>query len=70
MKLKCEEPLSNFAFKFNLRRFIKAAQQSGCEETIEYVRANGCPTEYLFESESDDGSDDGSDGAESSDSDE
>ena len=23
LKLKCDEPLSNFAFKFNLRRYIK-----------------------------------------------
>ena len=25
LKLKCDEPLSNFAFKFNLRRCIKEA---------------------------------------------
>jgi hypothetical protein len=24
LKLKCDGPLSNFAFKFNLRRYIKA----------------------------------------------
>jgi len=32
-----------------------------CAETIEYVRANGCPTEYLYEF-----NDDESGGAESS----
>jgi hypothetical protein len=24
LKLKCDDPLSNFAFNFNLRRYIKA----------------------------------------------
>ena len=28
MKLKCDKPLSNFAFKFNLRRFITAIGES------------------------------------------
>ena len=27
MKLKCNEPLSNFACKFNLRRYTKADQE-------------------------------------------
>ena len=27
MKLKCDEPLSNFAFKFNLRRYIAGTDQ-------------------------------------------
>jgi hypothetical protein len=25
LKLKCDDPLSNFAFKFKLRRYIKSA---------------------------------------------
>jgi hypothetical protein len=28
LKLKCDEPLSNFAFKFNLRRYIKVTAGS------------------------------------------
>ena len=28
LKLKYDEPLSNFAFNFNLRRYIKATQAS------------------------------------------
>ena len=47
-------------------RTIDAAQASGVVEIIQYVRANGCPTEYLIEGESEIGTD----GAESSDSDE
>ena len=26
LKLKCDEPLSNFAFKFNLRRYIEGGR--------------------------------------------
>jgi hypothetical protein len=43
--------LSTFAFDFKLRRYIKAAQESGCAEIIEYVRANGCPSEIVDESD-------------------
>jgi hypothetical protein len=27
LKLRCAEPVSNFAFKFNLRRYIKISEQ-------------------------------------------
>jgi len=32
-------------------RTIDSARDSGCADTIEYVRANGCPTGYIQESE-------------------
>jgi len=47
---------------------IDAAQESGCAVIIEYVQANGCPTDYLYDSDS--GDDDESGGGESSDGDE
>ena len=46
---------------------IDAARDNGCAATIEYVRAHGCPAEYLPDYYSDD--DDESSGGESSDSD-
>ena len=65
MKLEYHILLSTFAFDFNLRRYIKAAQESGCAQTIDYVRANGCPSEIVdetdieSESEGSDGDGDG-----------
>jgi hypothetical protein len=44
LKLKCDEPLSNFAFKFNLRRYsmgaIQQVVQRACDTgTAEHGRA-------------------------------
>ena len=33
MKLKCDEPLSNFAFSFNLRHYIKAVANQAVNQT-------------------------------------
>ena len=34
MKLKCDEPLSNCAFNFNLRRYTEVAAQKALDEVI------------------------------------
>jgi hypothetical protein len=42
LKLKCDEPLSNVAFNFNLRRYNKAAD-NGHLNVLQWAREHGCP---------------------------
>ena len=44
MKLECEEPLSNFAFNFNLRRYSKDCAFAG--DAPQSVRCNVCDDVY------------------------
>ena len=47
LKLKCDEPLSNFAFNFNLRRYMKANGKCALTVTAPGFKA-GAYTRSLF----------------------
>jgi len=52
LKLKCDEPLSNFAFDYNSRRYtkVKAAIDGVYGRDVAYVMTpcGGCPQEVTF----------------------
>jgi len=42
LKLKCDEPLSNFAFNFNLRRYIMGQMRAGVTPTPTEAAVDAC----------------------------
>ena len=42
MKLKCDEPLSNFAFKFNVRRYTKVVLQLQARFDAMWAKVGRC----------------------------
>jgi len=41
LKLKCDEPLSKFAFIFNLRRYNEGSGETGCKKESACASNNG-----------------------------